>query len=74
MMNGLLKMPLFIPTPPSISVAMMAEVPMTILFSDKGVRGASPKKYCVGVTQEKAEQLPARLSEFSAIIFPFIGN
>ena len=55
-MNGLLKMPLFIPTAPSISVSMMAEVPMTILFSDKGVRGASPKKYCVGVTQEKAEQ------------------
>lgn len=22
----------------------------------KGVRGVSPKKYCVGVTQEKAEQ------------------
>ena len=34
MMNGLLNMPLFIPTAPSISVSIMADVPMTILFSD----------------------------------------
>ena len=36
----------------------------------KGDRGGSPKKYCVGVTQQKPSSLPARLYEFSAIIFP----
>ena len=30
-------MPLFIPTAPSISVSIIAEVPMTILFSDKSL-------------------------------------
>ena len=37
MMNGLLKMPLFIPIAPSISVSMMAEVPMTMLSSDRSL-------------------------------------
>ena len=37
MMNGLLKMPLFMPTAPSISVSMMADVPMIMLFSDRSL-------------------------------------
>ena len=40
----------------------------------KGDRGAGPKKYCVKVTQQKPSSLPARLYEFSAIIFPLDGN
>ena len=35
MIKGLLKMPLFIPTAPSISVSIIADVPMTMLFSDR---------------------------------------
>ena len=35
--NGLLKIPLFIPTTPSISVSIIADVPMTIHYFDKSL-------------------------------------
>ena len=43
-------------------------------FFGQGRQGRQPEKILRWSDTRKAEQLPARLSEFSAIIFPFIGN